>query len=139
MNAVIHPFELSEIAKRLKALRKATGKTQDSIGRLAGVSAQAWQNYEAGIRRIEVNAVARLCMSLNVSFDWVYWGRVDNMPRDFMDRIDSVTDLLNGKSHKIDQAIITAWWRNASKNDRIALIRNFGPADTWDALSTVVS
>jgi transcriptional regulator with XRE-family HTH domain len=43
--SLVHPFALSEIAKRLRALRKAVGKTQDSMGRLAGVTATAWQNY----------------------------------------------------------------------------------------------
>jgi hypothetical protein len=47
--------------------------------------------------------------------------------------------LLNGKPRKIDQATITAWWLNASKDDRVALIRSFGPGETWDALSVVVS
>lgn len=80
-----NPYSLPEIAKRLKLLRDAMGKTQVAMGDLAGVTDKAWQNYEAGIRRIEIDAVTRLRAALGVTSEWVYYGNVYQMPDELLD------------------------------------------------------
>src|SRR5690348_11900526 len=80
-----NPYSLTEIAKRLKLLRTALGKTQAVMGELAGVTDKAWQNYEKGIRRIEIDAVTRLRANLGVTSEWVYYGNTHQMPDDLLD------------------------------------------------------
>ena len=55
------------------------------MGDLAGVTDKAWQNYEAGIRRIEIDAVTRLRAALGVTSQWVYYGNMAQMPDELLD------------------------------------------------------
>ena len=80
-----NPYSLPEIARRLRLLRQALGKTQAVMGDLAGVSDKAWQNYEKGIRRIEIDAVTRLRANIGVTSEWVYYGNVYQMPDELLD------------------------------------------------------
>lgn len=82
-----NPYSLGEIAKRLKLLRSALGNTQATMGALAGVSDKAWQNYEAGIRRIEIDAVTRLRAALGVTSEWVYYGNMAQLPAELLDKL----------------------------------------------------
>lgn len=82
-----NPYSLGEIAKRLKLLRNALGNTQGTMGALAGVTDKAWQNYEAGIRRIEIDAVTRLRAALGVTSEWVYYGNLAQLPAELLEKL----------------------------------------------------
>ena len=61
----IDPTSLAEIGARLKISRLALGKTQAEMAADMGssTSGQAWENYEAGRRRISIDhalALSRL-------------------------------------------------------------------------------
>lgn len=83
----VNPYAVSEIGKRLKLLREALGKTQKTMGDLSGVTDKAWQNYEKGIRRIEIDAVTRLRENLGITSEWVYYGNLSQMPDDILDKM----------------------------------------------------
>lgn len=82
-----NPYSLDEIAKRLFLLRKALGNTQATMGRLAGVSGNAWQNYEAGLRRIELDCVFQLETATGVPQEWIYRGIMARMPLELAEKI----------------------------------------------------
>jgi transcriptional regulator with XRE-family HTH domain len=70
----VDPTQVKAIAQRLLSLREALGYTQKFMGELIGVSGNAWQNWEAGVKRINVDAAVRLCKKANVTLDWIYLG-----------------------------------------------------------------
>lgn len=78
---------MPEIAKRLILLRKALGYTQDMIGRMAGVSGNAWSNYENGLRRIELDNVFQLEAATGAPQEWVYRGIMARMPLELAEKI----------------------------------------------------
>jgi transcriptional regulator with XRE-family HTH domain len=82
-----NPFSLDEIGKRLLLLRQALDNTQWQMAALAGVTDKAWQNYEAGIRRIDIKVVGRLRATVGVTSDWVYWGDIGRMPGPLLDKL----------------------------------------------------
>ena len=50
-----------------------------------------------------------------------------------------VNQAVNGKqSHRLEPEAIVAWWQSASSAERVALIRGFGAAATWDALASII-
>lgn len=81
------PSSLDEIAKRLILLRKALGYTQAMIGKLAGVSGNAWGNYEAGLRRIELDHVFQLEAATGAPQEWIYRGIMARMPLELAEKI----------------------------------------------------
>jgi hypothetical protein len=92
------------------------------------------------IRRLSPRARAELARDLVI-------GRVQlkNLTRDQAAHIAGVSlplvhDAVRGqRSPRLTPDSIASWWRSAPHNERVELVRNFGPADTWDALSAVVS
>lgn len=82
-----NPYSVDEIAKRLILLRQALGRTQAMMGKLAGVSGNAWQNYEDGLRRISLDAVFRLETSTGVPQEWVYRGIESRLPLDLAEKL----------------------------------------------------
>ena len=81
------PYALPEIGKRMFLLRKALGNTQAQMGRLAGVSGNAWQNYESGLRRIELDNVFQLETTSGAPQEWIYRGVMVRMPLDLAQKI----------------------------------------------------
>jgi transcriptional regulator with XRE-family HTH domain len=75
------PFSLSEIARRLRITRAALGYTQPMMSALAGLSteAQAWSNYEQGIRRISLDVAHKLKTTLGLTLEWIYEGELETL------------------------------------------------------------
>lgn len=84
---LINPYSLEEISKRLLLLRKALGNTQATMGALAGVTGNAWQNYEAGVRRIDLDSVFQLETTTGVPQEWIYRGIMARMPLELAEKI----------------------------------------------------
>ena len=70
-------FELAkkEIARRLKASRKATGMTQEQLAERVGIETQSYSNIECGKRLFSVDLLLRLIEVLNVSADYILTGK----------------------------------------------------------------
>jgi transcriptional regulator with XRE-family HTH domain len=83
------PSSLSEIGHRLALTRSALGYTQAMMAKLIGsaTSGQAWENYEAGRRRISIDHAIALCRTCGVSMDWIYQGQMHNLPPELREKI----------------------------------------------------
>ena len=83
------PTSIAEIGRRLELTRQALGLTQVMMGRLMGAvsNGQAWGNYESGKRRISVDHALALSQNLGLPLDWIYQGRMVNLPPELRDKI----------------------------------------------------
>ena len=81
-----NPTSLPEIGYRLALTRQAT------MGRLMGASGsgQAFQNYEAGRRRISIGHATKLCLTCGLTMDWIYLGQMHSLPPDLRNRIQQL-------------------------------------------------
>ena len=63
-----------QVAERLKIARDALGMTQVKFADLAGVSPQAYNNWERGRQRPDLDQAIALCRAHGVTLDWIYRG-----------------------------------------------------------------
>jgi transcriptional regulator with XRE-family HTH domain len=78
----LDPTSLPAIGARLKLTRQALGFTQATMSKLMGSSTagQAWENYEAGRRRISVTHAMELCRTCQLTLPWIYQGQMHDLP-----------------------------------------------------------
>jgi len=83
------PTSLAEIGARLALTRRALGYTQDTMARMMGstTAGSAFQNYEAGRRRISLDHALKLCRTCQLTLPWIYQGQIDDLPAHLRDRI----------------------------------------------------
>ena len=86
------PTTLNEIAERLALTRRALGYTQVTMARLMGSATvgQAWENYEAGRRRISIDHALALCRTCGLTLAWIYQGQMDSLPKSLYDKIQQM-------------------------------------------------
>lgn len=86
------PTTAAAIGARLKIARQALGYTQATMAKLMGsaTAGQAWENYEAGRRRISMDHALALCV-LGLSLDWIYRGVMDGLSTELRQRIEEHT------------------------------------------------
>lgn len=67
---------LGDIADRLRRLRVAVGydRSAAAFAQTVDITPQAWNNYEKGRRRIELDQAMKLVRRYGVSLDWIYRG-----------------------------------------------------------------
>jgi transcriptional regulator with XRE-family HTH domain len=58
-----------EIGQRRLELREAYGYSQAKMGNMIDVTAAAWNNWEAGKKRISIDAAIVLCEKTGVTLD----------------------------------------------------------------------
>jgi transcriptional regulator with XRE-family HTH domain len=63
-----------EIGQRLVELREAYDYSQTKMGNMIGVTAAAWNNWEAGKKRISIDPAIALCEKTGITLDWIYRG-----------------------------------------------------------------
>ena len=63
--------------ERVAAARKAAGLTQETLGEKLGVSRQAVSKWESGPAVPDLDTVAKLCLALGFSADYLLFGRED--------------------------------------------------------------
>ena len=86
--APARPDDPAAMGGRLRRLRIAYGKVQGytremrqvEIARIAGVSQQAWNNFEAGRGRIGIDNAMRISRVTGASLDYIYLGDGRLMP-----------------------------------------------------------
>ena len=61
--------------ERITAARKAAGLTQEALGEKLGVSRQAVSKWESGQAVPDLDTVAKLCLALGFSADYLLFGR----------------------------------------------------------------
>lgn len=55
------------LGKRLRAIRKKRGLTQEQVSELAGISPQHYSGIETGGAKVSLPALVRLCNALNTT------------------------------------------------------------------------
>ena len=63
--------------ERVAAARKAAGLTQEALGEKLGISRQAVSKWESGQAVPDLDTVAKLCLALGFSADYLLFGRED--------------------------------------------------------------
>lgn len=63
--------------ERIASARKAAGLTQEALGEKLGVSRQAVSKWESGQAVPDLDTVAKLCLALGFSADYLLFGRED--------------------------------------------------------------
>ncbi len=69
------------IGKRVRSVRMMNNLTQENLGDLLGITAQAVQKIEAGENMLTVSSLIILCEKLNVTPDYILFDRA-NTERD---------------------------------------------------------
>ena len=76
--------EHDAVRRRVVQLRKAMGFTQATMGRLCGMNATTWNNYEKGVRRISIDMAIKLCQTTGVTMDFIYRGEMRGLQHDLV-------------------------------------------------------
>lgn len=76
------------VTHRLVLLRHWQAESAAEFCRKAGISTSAWNNYETGDRRINVDTAILLCERFGVTLDWIYRGRIAGLPHELMTFLD---------------------------------------------------
>ena len=94
----VDPTSLPEIGARLALTRRALGHTQAKMASLMGssTSGQAWENYEAGRRRISIDHALALHRTVGLTLPWIYEGELDTLERRLADAVRREMHRLNG-------------------------------------------
>lgn len=60
-----------QIGERVKAARETAGKTQEQLAEYIDVSPQYVSDLERGVVGLSIPTLKKLCVTLNVSSDWL--------------------------------------------------------------------
>jgi len=83
----IRAEDVAAIAARLKALRAATGLSQEAFAKQVGLGYKQWGNFESASGRIGLDAALTLTRELKVPLDWIYLGEEAWLPAGLRDKI----------------------------------------------------
>lgn len=84
--------DFAAVGRRLKALRLVLNKDQKHMATLAGVTPQAWSNWENGIRRPAPDQIYKLATTTGVTSDFVYYGDRSGLPVRIADGLSSLEE-----------------------------------------------
>lgn len=74
-----------EIGARLREVRELSGvETRKDWAAINGFNATQYTNWENGTRRIPVDAAERLCDRYGLTLDFIYRGRRNGLPQDYL-------------------------------------------------------
>jgi DNA-binding XRE family transcriptional regulator len=82
--------KLQEVAKRLRALRKATGNTSARMAQLCNITAQRWHAWEKGLYLPDVIVMIQLCERFRLTLDWIYTGDTTLLPGKLEKEINAI-------------------------------------------------
>jgi DNA-binding XRE family transcriptional regulator len=70
------PVSIEDIAARLAQLRESFPEmNQAAFASYLGMTAQAWNNYERGLRRPDLATALKICQRVpGLTLDWIYRG-----------------------------------------------------------------
>ncbi|MGE0227800.1 MAG: helix-turn-helix domain-containing protein [Dehalococcoidia bacterium] len=63
-----------DVGYRLRALRAASGKSQETVVQEIGITQAALSNYETGKREVPLSTLVRLARHFDVSLDTLVFG-----------------------------------------------------------------
>ena len=76
------PHSPSEIGRRLRAIRAASGLSQSKFAKKAGISASALANWEQGRQRPKLDQAERIIDAFDLTLDYLMLGRTGLLRHD---------------------------------------------------------
>ena len=71
---------LTDIARRMVALRESLGMNQSAFAAYVGISQPAMNNYERALRRPDLDVAIGIQSKTGVTLDWLYLGERAGLP-----------------------------------------------------------
>ena len=68
-------YDLVESGKRIKALRKKNGLTQETLAEQLGIAVNTVARIEIGNRGISIDLAIELAVRFNTTLDYIFLGR----------------------------------------------------------------
>ena len=68
-------YDLVESGKRIKALRKKNGVTQEKLAEQLGIAVNTVARIEIGNRGISIDLAIELAVRFNTTLDYIFLGR----------------------------------------------------------------
>ena len=68
-------YDLVESGKRIKALRKKNGLTQEKLAEQLGIAVKTVARIEIGNRGISIDLAIELAVRFNTTLDYIFLGR----------------------------------------------------------------
>ena len=75
------------IGTRLELTRRALGLAQGEFAERAGLSRNAYNQYETGTNRPQLEAAFKLCDTYRLTLDWIYFGDPSGLRFDLAEAI----------------------------------------------------
>jgi transcriptional regulator with XRE-family HTH domain len=87
------------VGERLRRLREALGfKSAAAFCRFAEIGETAWNNYERGRRRIDLDQALKLAARTGASLDWIYRGQESSLPVGLASKLRESADRLSRRA-----------------------------------------
>lgn len=83
---------LPDIARRIEALRNAFGMKGTEFAAAIGVTQPALSNYEAALRRPDIDVAFRIQARTGVTLDWLYSGDRSGLPRRLLEILPDLSE-----------------------------------------------
>lgn len=83
-------YSLREIGIRLQLTRQAFSLSQTEFADAAGLTQHAYNQYERGHRRPNIDAAIALCDRYGITLDWIYRGDPSGLPYKLADLIKNL-------------------------------------------------
>ncbi len=81
------PLSTGEIAKRLKATRKALGINQAELCRRTGIAVNTYNQWERGKGPPALKEAIKLARACGLTLDWIYFGDISALPHNLAVKI----------------------------------------------------
>lgn len=74
---MVHPVDKS-VGQKLRARRQQLNISQDTLGKMVGITFQQVQKYERAINRVSVSRLSDLAAALNIGLSYFFEGLDEN-------------------------------------------------------------
>ena len=90
------------VSTRLLAVRQKAGISQSAMASTLLISAQAYKNYEHGLRELPLSVAAMVCVEFGVSLDWLVFDQKPELKASSLELVREAStasiDLIGGCS-----------------------------------------
>lgn len=83
---------LPDIARRIEALRTALDMNGSQFAAAIGVTQPALSNYEAALRRPDLDVAIKIRARTGVTLDWLYLGDRSGLPRRLLELLPDLSE-----------------------------------------------
>ena len=83
----MRPYDPDVIGARIKQIRTVFDLSQVKIGRICGCGSTTVSNWEQGRQKPTIEQAQRLADRLGLTLDFIYLGRLGNIPYDTAKRL----------------------------------------------------